>query len=121
MLKRALPSGCPSGGKGIFRFSGLCLCHLLWQMQGVDVTSTRGGIALPPALLPLILHQRGRQLMLFHVTSDTLCQRDPRKAIVNNVGCRYCIVCNEVQDLRGHFGNAEHTCGHSSTAISLLA
>ena len=62
---------------------------LLWQMQGVDVTSTRGGNALPPALLPLILHQRGRQLMLFHVTSDTLCQWDPSKAIVNNVGCRY--------------------------------
>ena len=48
----------------------------------------------------------------FFDTSDTLCQWRPGPATLSALTCKYCIVSNNEPELRGHFGNAEHSYGH---------
>ena len=55
-------------------YSGLSMCHLLWRMPHMSVWGTLGGIALPPVLLSRIPGTQGERLLLYHYTSDTLCQ-----------------------------------------------
>ena len=93
-------------------YSGLSMCHLLWRMPHVSVRGTLGGIALPPALLSRIPVSEGERLLLYHYTSDTLCQWRPGPAALRALACKYCIVSNSEPELRGHFGNAEHSYGH---------
>ena len=70
------------------------------------------GIALPPALLSGISGSQGERLLLYHYTSDTLCQWRPGPAMLRALKCKYYIVSNNEPELRGHFGSAEHSNGH---------
>ena len=83
-------------------YSGLSMCHLLWRMPHVSVRGTLGGIALPPALLSRIPVSEGERLLLYHYTSDTLCQWRPGPAALRALACKYCIVSNSEPELRGH-------------------
>ena len=66
-------------------YSGLSMCHLHGGMPHVSVCRTLGLIALQ---------------MLFHYTSDTLCQWRPGSAILGALACKYCIVSNSELELR---------------------
>ena len=71
-----------------------------------------GGIALPPVLLRQIRREQGAQLMLVHLTTDSLCQWHPRDSTLHAFPCKYCIVDRETCELRHHFGACEHSYGH---------
>ena len=93
-------------------YSGLSMRHLLWRMPHMKVSGKLGGIALPPLMLSQIPVVHGERLLLFHYTSDTLCQWKPSHATLGALACKYCIVHNSEQELRGHYGGAEHSYGH---------
>ena len=76
------------------------------------VDAVLGGIALPPAMLARIPRSQGERLLLFHFTGDSLCQWNPSSSLLRDLACKYCIVSNSVLELRGHFGNADHSYGH---------
>ena len=91
---------------------GLSMCHLLWRMPHVTVHGVLGGIALRPKMLECIPRPKGERLLLSHYTSDSLCQWRPGPDLLQSLACRYCVVSNSVNELRGHFGNADHSYGH---------
>ena len=57
-------------------YSGQNMCHVFWRMPHVSARGTLGGIA-PSVLLSRIPGAQGERLLLYHYTSDTLCQWKP--------------------------------------------
>ena len=72
------------------------------HVSEVSVRGTLGGIAFPPAMLSRIPVCQGERLLLYHYTSDTLCQWKPGPATLR-IASRSSAVT---------FGNAEHSYGH---------
>ena len=105
-----LPAKVSVRGFSAGSYSGICLLHLLWNMPHVQVDGILGGIALPPLLLHGIQPDRGDRLMVIHLTTDRLCQWDPRDETLSSLPCKYCIVDRSTIELREHFG--EHSYGH---------
>ena len=105
-----LPAKVSVRGFSAGSYSGICLLHLLWNMPHVQVDGILGGIALPPLLLHGIQPDHGDRLMVIHLTTDRLCQCDPRDETLSSLPCKYCIVDRSTIELREHFG--EHSYGH---------
>ena len=72
-------------------------------MPHAQASETLGGIALPPILLHQIPPEKGAQLMLFHLTTDLLCQWHPSDDTLPELACKFCVVDNSVHELRDHF------------------
>ena len=56
-------------------------------MSHVHASGKIGGIALPPILLHQIPCNKGAQLMLFHLTTDMLCQWHPSDDTLRALAC----------------------------------